>query len=738
MEENIMAENLILDNLALQNFIQQYKSSFNNHRLGKDYEIYKWIAVKHFQDNWDIDAVDFAAMLQNALLLTTNLLASKQFYPRGTIEMFAKSHPEAVRQMFRKLYDERRDLITRSIEFENDAIQLLQYYPDYKLTYQNPNSISTYLWLRYPDKYYIFKYSIIKDIAQKIFGTTLPAGKWDRMKFGFEMQDMIASVIQKDSELLALSQDSLNEKCYADPQHKILTVDLGYFIGKNNLFVSHSMTSENYSHPLNMILYGPPGTGKTYHTVHYAVAIIEETDVEKVKSENFDDVYLRYLRYKNNGLIAFTTFHQSFGYEEFIEGIRPVLNTEDSEQSNGEIEYTIHNGIFRKFCENASIPQYTGEGMDLGIGQNPNIWKISLESTGDNPTRKECMENNHIRIGWDEYGDISYDQMDFHMGGKSNLGYFYKNMQVGDLVFSCFSERTIDAIGVIISEPKWREEFAKYKRARDVKWLVKGINRDIVEINNNKVMTSSTVYRLSISISDCLDLLKSINPSLFSKNVVYPNHVFIIDEINRGNISKIFGELITLIEPSKRLGSREQLQVSLPYSGLSFGVPENVYIIGTMNTADRSIAILDTALRRRFDFVETKPQSSLLSDIIIEGIDVVEMMDTINNRIHVLLDREHTIGHSYFLPLRNDPSISNLAEIFQKKIIPLLQEYFYDDYEKIQLVLGDNQKSDDGIRFITRKNDVNKLFGNTVVDYPNYYQVNHDAFRRIEAYAYFK
>ncbi|MDP3305786.1 MAG: AAA family ATPase [Erysipelotrichaceae bacterium] len=733
-----MSEKLVLDNLALQNFIQQYKSSFSEHRLGKDYEIYKWIAVKHFQDNWDIEAVDFAAMIQNALLLTTNLLASKQFYPRGTIEMFARSHPERVRQMFKKLFDESRDLITRSMEFENEAIELLQYYPDYKQTHQNPNSISTYLWLRYPDKYYIFKYSVLNDIAQKIFGISLPAGKWDRMKFGFEMQDIIADEIGKDSELLILSQNSLNEKCYNDPQHKILTIDVGYFIGKHKLSVSHSKATENYSHQLNMILYGPPGTGKTYHTVHYAVAIIEKIDVEKVKTENFNNVYRRYMQYKNNGLIAFTTFHQSFGYEEFIEGIRPILYTEDSEQINGEIEYIIHSGIFKSFCENARISQYISEGMDLEIGKSPTIWKVSLESTGDNHTRKDCMDNNYIRIGWDAYGDNPTDQMDFSFGGKRELVNFYNKMQIGDLVFSCYSESSIDAIGVITSEPKWNDDFTKYKRVRGVKWLVKGINKDIVEINNNKVMAQSTVYRLSVSIADCLDLLKKVNPALFSRNVEHPNHVFIIDEINRGNISKIFGELITLIEPSKRLGNREQLQVTLPYSGLPFGVPGNVYILGTMNTADRSIAILDTALRRRFDFIEMEPQSSLLSDIIIEGIDVVEMMDTINRRIHVLLDREHTIGHSYFLSLRDNPSIQNLSDIFENKIIPLLQEYFYDDYEKIQLVLGDNQKSDDVTKFITRKNDVNKLFGNTEVEYPNYYQVNHDAFRRIEAYAYFK
>lgn len=182
-----------------------------------------------------------------------------------------------------------------------------------------------------------------------------------------------------------------------------------------------------------------------------------------------------------------------------------------------------------------------------------------------------------------------------------------------------------------------------------------------------------------------------------------PNRVFIIDEINRGNISKIFGELITLIEPTKRIGASEQLRASLPYSGQKFGVPDNVYIIGTMNTADRSIARIDAALRRRFSFVEMLPESAILKDILVDGIDIAEMLDTLNKRITVLLDREHTIGHSYFLSLKTDPSIERLAAIFENEIIPLLQEYFYDDYEKIQLVLGDNQKPDDSTRFIVKK-----------------------------------
>ena len=249
-------------------------------------------------------------------------------------------------------------------------------------------------------------------------------------------------------------------------------------------------------------------------------------------------------------------------------------------------------------------------------------------------------------------------------------------------------------------------------------------------------MTLSSVYKLSVSVSDALQIIRKTKPILFTQNVKIPNRVFIIDEINRGNISKIFGELITLLEPSKRIGAKEQLRAILPYSGQNFGVPDNVYLIGTMNTADRSIALIDTALRRRFSFVEMQPESSTLKDVLVDGIDISQMLDTLNKRITVLLDREHTIGHSYLLSLKTTPTIENLAAIFEYTIVPLLQEYFYDDYEKIQLVLGDNQKPDDSTRLVVKKTDAVKLFGNADIDFPEYYEINNEAFKRIDAYAF--
>lgn len=505
------------------------------------------------------------------------------------------------------------------------------------------------------------------------------------------------------------------------------------------------VNSKPFDH--NIILYGPPGTGKTYNTMIYAVAIIEGRNLDDVKEEaknNYAAVKARYEKYRENGQIAFTTFHQSYGYEEFIEGIKPSV---EEENENSTLEYVKESGVFKAFCEKAMLPSAETE-EDYGLNKSPSVWKVSLGHTYDNPTRTECMENDHIRIGWDEYGE-DFSDREGNYSGKAVLNSFYNRMRIGDIVLSCYTASTIDAIGVVTGECEWHPEYGNHKRLRNVRWLVKGINENIVKLNNDAAMTLSTVYKMKIPASAVLELVSKYDDrskAISGKDENEDKYVFIIDEINRGNISKIFGELITLIESTKRKGADEEASVILPYTGEKFSVPGNVYILGTMNTADRSIALMDTALRRRFSFEEMMPQADVLrvmgADLITDNgqtLDVAKMLEVINERIMYLYDREHTIGHAFFTCLKDDPTIDRLASIFEKAVIPLLQEYFYEDYGKIQLVLGDNGKTGDNKQFQFIRDDkivIGDVFnGAPEVDIPDTkYSIQKSALRKIESY----
>lgn len=484
----------------------------------------------------------------------------------------------------------------------------------------------------------------------------------------------------------------------------------------------------------NTILYGPPGTGKTYNTVMYAVAIIENKKLEEIKKENYTEVIDRYNKYKEDGLIEFTTFHQSYGYEEFIEGIKPVIHSDEEDET--DIQYEVVPGLFKKFCDIAGKPILRKEKCDIGINESPTIWKISLGGSGENSTRTECMKNEHIRIGYDEYGR-EITNLFKGAAGRHILNYFINDMSIGDIVMSCYDCNTVDAIGVVTGEYEWHDEYPEYKRLRKVNWIVKGIKENIIKINNGSRLSNPTVYKLRMDLSDVMEIIEKYSKNTIEVEEKKKNHVFIIDEINRGNISKIFGELITLIEPTKRIGQTEGQKVRLPYSQKLFGVPNNVYLIGTMNTADRSIATIDTALRRRFNFKEMLPDEEVLDGIYVEDVSIKDIFIKMNKRITVLFDREHTLGHAYFLPLKDAPTIETLANIFENSIIPLLQEYFYEDYEKIRMVLGDNQKDSEDKQFITiEENDYNDLFGDIDYDFDEMstYKINSFALTNIEAY----
>lgn len=255
-----------------------------------------------------------------------------------------------------------------------------------------------------------------------------------------------------------------------------------------------------------------------------------------------------------------------------------------------------------------------------------------------------------------------------------------------------------------------------------------------MDLKDNNLEVSSNY---DISMLKCYKevIINLVEKVLINRNInTSKNRVFIIDEINRGNISSIFGELITLIEPSKRIGNLEEVKIKLPYSNEYFGVPNNIYILGTMNSSDRSTILFDTALRRRFQFIEMLPNYNIFKNVSIDGVDIYTMFKNINLRIEYLLGKDYLIGHTYFLELLNSPTLETLAKIFKYNIIPLLQEYFFNDYSKVRLVLADNQTDIKGHQFILEIFPDNTIFGNLDIDTKPIYEINSKAFEISESY----
>ena len=412
-----------------------------------------------------------------------------------------------------------------------------------------------------------------------------------------------------------------------------------------------------HSYPLNQILCGPPGTGKTWNTVNHAVAIIEGKSLDKLGEEDRTDIKRRFDKLKEAGQIAMVTFHQNFTYEDFIEGIRPVLKEDESQ----DVQYKLSEGIFRMIADqgtkNRSQSEQTSD-QSWDMDKLLQAFAESIDEKLESGEEIRLFPSNHtsgatiIGINWLEDGEFN----SFRLGGTVQDHKLNANLIKRDHEAFYKGE---------ITSPKG------IKPTQRSSWEAHGL--------------AKYYFPLLQKIKRFHD--KEWQPKK-SMPVEKQNYVLIIDEINRGNIAKIFGELITLIEPSKRLGRDDETTVILPYSKEQFGVPDNLYIIGTMNTADRSIALLDTALRRRFEFIEMMPNSS--HDGInrdIKGVDCQKLLDAMNKRICFLFDREHQIGHTYFIGVDD---MDSLESVFKNRIISLLQEYFYDNWEKIDLVLNHN------------------------------------------------
>lgn len=540
--------------------------------------------------------------------------------------------------------------------------------------------------------------------------------------------------------------------------------------GKKNVKssqVEYRMTSDSESKnsktknnvPLNRILYGPPGTGKTYNTIELAVQCVVPDWYDGLNNEYLDEperrklIKAKYDELTSKGRIAFTTFHQSFSYEDFVEGIRASTNEE------GQISYTVEAGIFKEISERAS--RTVTRNNISGLSDAPKFWKISLGDSEQKELREYCFRNGEARIGWGYTGDLNSDisertekELSYLEGlgsnDRSSIKVFSEKIQVGDVLLCLKNKNTVRAIGIVTSDYYFDTSFkdlAEFHHTRKVNWILQGISFDIYSLNNNTNLTQKTCYRINRFTWD--DLAKSLehqDHSLDSQSIsdspkASNNHVLIIDEINRGNISRIFGELITLLEPDKRKGGTDAREVILPYSKEKFSVPSNLYVLGTMNTADKSLAQLDLALRRRFDFIELLPNPELLDDITVYGIAMSEILTVLNQRIEVLLDREHTIGHSYFWSLKDLDSDEEqeieLGNIFKRRIIPLLQEYFFSDWERIGWVLNDPNKhtSEQFIQTGNMSPAISELFDSSINGLNDRrYLINETAFNNPESY----
>ncbi|EAK8334380.1 McrB family protein [Campylobacter jejuni] len=589
----------------------------------------KWKIAFHYQDVKNIKIVNIFS--KNVL----DLISLNEFKEKLKIY-----------QIHKKLLENKNLSLVKMIE--NIAIPLWNKYGMDSQNYidKMKNLFSEYLNKKKLDKNTINKYiQVIENISKEFLKENL----YSCDLFSF---DQNINKLNKNEEFKLKNSNGHNMYSSALNYYKAFLID--YY--EQDIFITERVQSEESNMkiiPLNQILYGSPGTGKTYHTIDKALEIISKEEKIQIPSE--DDRINRkkiFDEYVKNGQIVFTTFHQSYGYEEFVEGIKPII---DNDENSQEVKYDVKDGIFKELCDK-SLKNYI----------------LSMQN-----------EN-----------EIDLDKLIFEFANYINQDFLNKGNEFP-------LENKVSIKKILLN---FKDEYCSFSLGGSIKspqsLTIDIIKRDYLNFKNKKILSFKDIKPKYDSQSDYhgnaiyyfmfynkLKEFENIQNEKFKiKKEILKSYIIIIDEINRGNVSKIFGELITLIEPSKRIGEKEELKVTLPYSGKEFGVPKNVYIIGTMNTADRSITSLDTALRRRFEFIEMMPDVSKLS-IDCEGINLQELLKAINTRIEYLLDREKTIGHAFFISVEN---LESLKKVFKNRIIPLLQEYFYNDYALIDAVLNKN------------------------------------------------
>jgi 5-methylcytosine-specific restriction enzyme B len=707
-------------------------------------KIYLWKAKEFVKENYEIEYLQFESVIYNSLPIDGNKFKSFKYFEVNPQILVLTTRKARNRAFFKIKYIEgfTEELLKNKSTYEN----IENFRKIFIVNDDSKHNETDIFLIKNSDSYKLYKSEFIDAQTFQAFrDNTALLGKSNSKRSN------------KDSTINKIKSTNINDE--VKDVSLLSFYDLFFNEYKTKEIDEHNedeevevdekghikMTNEGEQiQPLNQILYGSPGTGKTYNTINKALEIIFEAEKNKNKIikykyqeheleksiEELENVLIKkihntnerkdlkavfeYFKDEQRGQIEFITFHQSYGYEEFVEGIKAKTNEETK-----KIEYEIEAGIFKKLCGKAKTLKAQTNKLDFDWNRG-NIFKMSLGGKNDSEILDWCLDNEYISMGWGNEIDFSsvtaqswesfrdkakslYQNLDTDRFTLQAMYAFKEWMKKDDLVFVSLGNLKIVAIGQVIGDYEYKENIdeIKYSQFRKVKWLFIDKSGIPVEKLLNKKLSQQTIYNLDKSY-----VKKDFLDSLFTENdkEQLKNYVLIIDEINRGNISKIFGELITLIEPSKRIAADEEIRVKLPYSGEPFGVPQNLYIIGTMNTADRSIAPIDTALRRRFVFEEMAPKSNLLKSITIKENKVIELyklLEAINKRIEYLYDRDHTIGHAYLIDVN---TFNDLKFAFKNKIIPLLAEYFYEDWENIKLVLDDSEN-----RFITVKEKGNHL-----------------------------
>ena len=442
---------------------------------------------------------------------------------------------------------------------------------------------------------------------------------------------------------------------------------------------------------LNTILYGSPGTGKTYATTSRCVEICDGMSPQGV-----EELRARYGKLMDEGRIEFVTFHQSYGYEEFVEGIRPVVDADE----NAAMRLSVEPGVVKRIAERArKVPEMGSRRIfKLSMG-DPKLWG---GTPGSDPVFAECIDSGYALLDYGgdiDWSDARYDDRDAvrqrwrqdknpdataYDTDVQAIWRFRVEMRRGDIVVASDGYRRFRAVGEVTGDYEFhrREDGFHHRRAVRWHWHVREREGESGSVFMEgrfhwrpvNLMTPSHPDGLNRYLTG-IDRLAGALP-----------HVLVIDEINRANISKVMGELITLLEEDKREGAENEVAVTLPYSGQQFTLPVNLHILGTMNTADRSIALLDTALRRRFRFEEMLPKPELLHEARERtGVDLTRVLVVLNERLEYLIDRDHQIGHAWLMEAETRDDVD---AVMRHKIIPLIAEYFYDDWSKVRAVLG--------------------------------------------------